>query len=206
MQHCPLQISEPVWRSVERFTAAQLPQRYRYWLLDDGSLTNRLSAAGNGDFQVQRLYQGWQVPSASERKLLELPPRELALIREVSLCISGQPVVFARSVFPLACLSGSLRHLRKLQSQSLGSILFKHPGMHRNPFELSFMPGNSHYLPSGLQQSAPAWGRRSRFTVAGKSLMVSEVFLQDFSPWSAGSPVHRTQRGKVSAANVATKQ
>jgi chorismate--pyruvate lyase len=35
---------------------------------------------------------------------------------------------------------------------------------------------------------------------------VSEVFLKDFSPWSAVLPVHRTQRGKVSAAIVGPKQ
>ena len=44
-----------------------------------------------------------------------------------------------------------------------------------------------------------AWGRRSRFTIGDKSLMVSEVFLQDFSPWPDTLPVHRSQRGKVNA-------
>ena len=191
---------------MERFTAAGLPQESRYWLLDDGSLTSRLIAASRGHFRVQRLYQGWQLPLRSERRLLGLPPRELALIREVALLNNGQSVVFARSVFPLSCLTGSLSHLRRLQNKPLGAILFRHPGMHRSPFELAHMPGDSEYLPATLHQAVPAWGRRSRFTLAGKSLMVSEVFLQAFDPWPISAPVHRTQRGKVIAANLLAKQ
>lgn len=189
-----------------RFTAGELPQRDRHWLLDDGSLTSRLVALSGGDFRVNRLYQGWQVPKPSERRLLDLQPRELALIREVVLLANEQSVVFARSVFPLSCLTGSLSHLRRLQTKPLGAILFKHPGMHRSPFELANMSGGSDYLPAPLHQSEPAWGRRSRFMIEGKSLMVSEVFLQPFQPWPDIAPVHRAQRGKVSTANVAAKQ
>ena len=97
-------------------------------------------------------------------------------------------------------LVGSLAHLRRLQNKSLGAILFKHPGMHRYPFELAYMAGDCDYLPKELQQATPAWGRRSRFEIAGKRLMVSEVFLEAFTPWQHSLPAHRTQRGKVSAA------
>jgi len=197
---------EPTWRPVARFTAGELPQNNRHWLLDDGSLTSRLVALSDGDFRVNRLFQGWQVPRPSERRLLNLPPRELALIREVALLTHEQPVVFARSVFPLSCLTGSLSHLRRLQTKPLGAILFKHPGMRRAPFELTNMSGRSDYLPQALHQSEPVWGRRSRFMIEGKSLMVSEVFLNAFEPWPDIAPVHRAQRGKVSTANVLAKQ
>lgn len=197
---------EPVWHPVQCFTAAQLPQQNRYWLLDDGSLTSRLITASAGQFSVQRLYQGWQVPLPSERRLLDLPARERALVREVILFNAGNAVVYARSVFPLSCLTGSLGHLRRLHNKPLGAILFKHPGMRRSPFELSELAGDSDYLPANLHQKQPAWGRRSRFNIAGKSLMVSEVFLHKFTPWPNMAPVHRTQRGKVSTANYSTKQ
>lgn len=190
---------------MERFTATGLPQHNRYWLLDDGSLTSRLITISGGHFRVQRLYQGWQLPLSSERRLLGLPNRELALVREVALINNERSVVFARSVFPLSSLAGSLSHLRRLQTRPLGAILFKNPGMHRSPFELCHMSGRSDYLPAPLQQGGPAWGRRSRFIIEGKSLMVSEVFLQAFRPWPDMSPVHRTQRGKVSAANLPPK-
>ena len=192
--------TEPRWRPVERYTRATLTPDLRAWLTDNGSLTERLAGCGRGGFSVQRLYQGWEVPLPSERKLLALPSRQLALVREVALLLGGDTVVFARSIFPLASLVGDLAHLRRLQNKSLGAILFKHPGMRRSPFELARVAGNSSYLPADLQQTVPVWGRRSRFEIAGKKLMVSEVFLQAFTPWPAALAVHRTQRGKVSAA------
>lgn len=197
---------EPQWRAVNQYTRATLPSGLRAWLTDDGSLTGRLIDLGRGEFRVRRLYQGWQVPLPSETKLLALPSRQLALVREVALQLDQQTVVFARSVFPVSSLTGSLAHLRRLQNKSLGAILFRHPGMHRCPFELARMAGDSGYLPSALHQDEPAWGRRSRFEIQGKQLMVSEVFLQPFTPWPAVLSVHRSQRGKVSAAIVPPTQ
>ena len=200
-QHNPRQIvREPLWRPTRQFTTAELPPACRSWLLDDGSLTARLSEMNRGEFRVQRLFQGWQLPLLSEIRLLGVPPRQRALVREVGLMLAGQTVVFARSVFPVASLTGDLTHLRYLQNQSLGAILFSHPGMHRNPFELSLIAGDSDYLPAELRQAAPAWGRRSRFIIGGRSLMVSEVFLQEFTPWTASLPVHRALRGNVQPA------
>lgn len=191
---------EPLWQPAERFTNGALPHQVRPWLTDDGSLTARLVGLGRGQFGVERLYQGWQVPHPTEQRLLGLPQRQQALVREVVLLVGGEPLVFARSVFPVASLEGRLGHLRRLQNSSLGAILFRHPSMQRSPFELARVPGDSPYLPCNLQQKKPAWGRRSRFDIAGKTLMVSEVFLQAFSPWSVVLPVHRSQRGRVSTA------
>ncbi len=198
--------AEPRWRPEAQFTSAELPPAHRSWLLDDGSLTGRLVRLDRGGFAVRRLYQGWEVPLASERRLLALPNRRQALVREVALLLAGQPVVFARSVFPISSLTGELGHLRHLQNRSLGAILFRHPLMQRSPFELSHLPGDSDYLPPELRQAMPAWGRRSRFDIRGKCLIVSEVFLQSFHPWDATLPSHRSQRGRVSAAITRAKQ
>ena len=113
-------------------------------------------------------------------------PRQLSLVREVSADAGpGQPVVFARSVFPISSLAGSLAHLRRLQSKSsLGAILFTHPGMHRAALSnwLAW-PGDSHYLPVALRQAAAGLGPPlSRFEIEGKALMVSEVFLAALQP------------------------
>jgi chorismate--pyruvate lyase len=94
---------------------------------------------------------------------------------------------------------GELTHLRHLRNSSLGAILFSHPGMQRSPFEVARMEGNCDYLPSQLRQSAPAWGRRSRFQLGGNSLMVSEVFLERFRPWPDRPPLQRSQRGRIAA-------
>lgn len=199
-------VAEPRWRSLERYTTRSLPPATRAWLTDDGSLTARLVALDQGPFRVQRLYQGWEVPLLTERALLGCPPRQRALVREVALRLGDEAVVFARSVFPVASLHGCLGHLRRLHNRSLGAILFSHPDMQRSPFELAPMRGDSAYLPPQLRQPTPAWGRRSRFDIQGKQLLVSEVFLQPFRPWPATLPVHRSQRGRVNAAFASPTQ
>lgn len=197
---------EPLWRPVKQLTTGELAPNVRRWLLDDGSLTGRLMEQQKGAFSVQRLYQGWEVPLPSERRLLGLPHRQLAIVREVTLRQGDNAVVFARSVLPISSLTGSLAHLRRLQNRPLGAILFKHAGMRRSPFEVARLQGATDYIPRSLQQQEPAWARRSRFAIEGQALMVSEVFLSAFEPWPAVLPVHRTQRGKVSAAIVSPKQ
>lgn len=198
--------AEPLWRPAKQLTAIDLAADIRGWLLDDGSLTGRLIDQHRGLFQVRRLYQGWEVPLASERRLLDIPHRQLAIVREVALQQGGETVVFARSVLPISSLTGRLAHLRRLQNKPLGAILFKHASMRRSPFEVARIAGDCDYIPTSLHQEQAAWARRSRFSIDGANLMVSEVFLQAFAPWPAVLPVHRTQRGKVSAAIVSPKQ
>lgn len=188
----------PRWYYPEQLHS-QLLAPVRSWLLDDGSLTQHLLNSGR-QFSLTRLSQRWERPTRQEQQLLAMGRRERALIRQVALRLDDKPVVFARSVFPAHGLTGPLLRLRRLANQSLGSFLFAQAGMRRSPFQLSLLPGESHYLPVGLQQSTPVWARRSCFQVAGKALLVSEVFLDGFPRWNAPMPLHRSRRGQVDAA------
>jgi chorismate--pyruvate lyase len=172
--------NDPRWRPLRSFQRVDLPADADRWLLNEGSLTEQLVATSGGNFKVQRIHQGWQQPLPSEQQLLGLPPRQWALIREVALLCRDQPWVYARSVIPLATLNGPLRHLRHLQSQSLGSLIFRHASLQRSPFELARLPAGSDYIDASVRQAEPAWARRSLFSIAGKPLSVSEAFLQRF--------------------------
>jgi len=168
------------WRNHQLYTSLQLPSAVRPWLLDPGSLTQRLIERSNGQFRVQIINQQWQQPRYSERALLDMKPREPAIIREVALLCGGKPWVFARSVLPASSLSGRLYRLRKFKDNALGEILFRDHSMRRYPFEIARLEGHSPLLPTHLQQSEALWGRRCRFELAGKPLMVSEFFLHNF--------------------------
>ena len=176
------QPDEPAWQDYRHFNAVQLPHSTRAWLLDQGSLTQRLIKASGGQFKVQVLAQRWQRPLLSERALLDMPIREVAIIREVLLLCHGQPWVFARSVMPAQSLIGRLRRLRNFDDSSLGAMLFRDTSMRRQPFQLAHIDGDSQSIPSSVQQQKTLWGRRSRFELAGKPLMVSEIFLPTFQP------------------------
>ncbi len=174
---------EPLWLQANQYTQAQLKSDSRYWLVDEGSLTSRLVKASNNHFKVQCLKQCWQVPLPSEQRLLKLKPRQLAVVREVLLICKDQPWVFARSIIPATTLTGPLRRLHYLKDKSLGALLFNTPSMKRAPFQLAKMAGDCNYLPTAVHQHQNLWGRRSRFLLYDKPLIVSEVFLPEFTPW-----------------------
>lgn len=174
---------EPLWLLAKQCIHAKLDSNLQRCLLDEGSLTSRLIQASAGNFEIRCLRQTWQLPLPSERRLLNIKTRQLAVIREVVLACHGMPWVFARSIFPASTLSGPLRKLHNLKNSSLGSLLFNTPSMTRSPFQLAKITGESNYLPSGLRHSEPVWGRRSKFMLYDKPLIVSEVFLPEFKPW-----------------------
>lgn len=171
---------ESNWQDYHHFTANQLPSVISTWLLDSGSLTQRLIKASNNQFRVQVISQEWQQAHFSERHLLGMAMRELAIIREVVLLCDAEPWVFARSVIPASSLTGHLRQLRRLKDSSLGEMLFRAPAMFRHPFQIAAIDGQSHQIPKFLRQTQALWGRRSRFELGDKPLMVSEIFLPAF--------------------------
>jgi chorismate--pyruvate lyase len=174
----PKRSRDPLWRPQRSFYPLDLPTDANHWLLSQGSLTEQLVGLSGGNFRVQRIRQSYRQPLLSEQCLLGLPQRQWALVREVVLRCWDQPWVYARSVVPLATLNGPLRHLRQLQGESLGSMIFRHPNLQRGQFELAHLPAHSEYLDASVRQQEPAWARRSLFTIAGKPLAVSEVFLR----------------------------
>ena len=180
------QSQEPIWRPWYWLLGPDLPSSVRPWLLDEGSLTARLLRVHNGDFRVQLLRQEWQRPRPSEQRLLKLRNREWVLAREVVLWGGGEPRVYARSVIPATSLKGRLRKLQALEEGSLGAMLFKDRSMARGDYELARFDGDSSCLPESLRSDRCLWGRRSRFLLAGKPLMVSEIFLPSFQ--HRGSP------------------
>ncbi|MGS2723568.1 chorismate--pyruvate lyase family protein [Porticoccus sp. GXU_MW_L64] len=178
---------EPAWRSYRRVPRNSIPQSLRPWLLDQGSLTERLIAASDNCFRVQVLNQRWQLPRLSECRLLNLPGRHHALVREVILYGRDQPWVYARSVLPITTLTGRLRAMRQLDNRPLGALLFNDPTMKRTPMEIACLTAGNSVVPAQLGElQHPLWGRRSVFRLDSKPLMVSEIFLPAFPGYKPG--------------------
>lgn len=156
--------------------ARHLPSNIKSWILHQGSLTKALILASNGNFKVKLLSQTWQRPAFDEARVLKQSPHLLAQIREVVLWGCGKPWIYARSVLPAATLKGSLAHLKKLGTRPLGAILFSDPSMQRGALEFACLNPDSIPLPT----QSDSWGRRSVFTIQGKDLLVSEIFLPTF--------------------------
>ena len=154
------------WRRLKHPLRA--PRALRPWLTDTGSLTRLLQRVSKGHFSVRVLSQRYGQPSSAEASALGLRARQRALIREVLLCGHGEPWVFARTLIPVTSLNGRQRALKQIGNRPLGALLFRDPQMQREPLQIASLPNSA---------GEDFWARRSVFHLAGKPLLVCEVFL-----------------------------
>lgn len=157
------------WHNYTRPISYRIPRQWQSWLHDKGSLTQRLIQASKGDFAVRVVRNSWGLPSQSEAQALGLKPRQKAIIREVELLCYGQAWVCARSVIPHSTLKGSLRQFKDIGDKPLGALLFKYPNMQRGPLEVACL--------QEADNKTQHWARRSVFYVAGRGILVTEVFM-----------------------------
>lgn len=152
------------WRPLEQLV---MPPLIRNWMSDPDSLTLRLKR--HGQFRVVPGFHAMDVPTLNEQRLLNLPVRQAALIREVTLMLDDTPVVAARSILPVTSLRGANRSLGHMGSRSLGLELYKRPLCQRDQVWARLAsPGHGHPV---------CWGRQSRFIKRGAPLLVAEYFL-----------------------------
>ena len=153
------------------------------WLLNSGSLTQRLRCACAGRFRVRVLHQGWTRPGRDEARVLGLRLDAWAWTREVQLLCDERPWVFARSLIPARTLRGRGRRLTQLGTRPLGQVLFTDPGVRRGPVEIARIVAGQRLHQqafAGLAEPPDAiWGRRSVFWIEERPLLVCEIFLPD---------------------------
>ncbi|QJR81041.1 chorismate lyase [Alteromonas pelagimontana] len=154
----------------------------RNWLLDTGSLTERLQSMCRR-FSLVKLGQGTVALHKSESKRLEVADERGWQVREVVLCGDDKPWVFARSVIPNSLISGELANLG---SSPLGSRLFNDARFTRSEFEVCHFAADTLPRLPLFASSQPLWGRRSCFRLEGISMMVAELFLADAPAYQAG--------------------
>lgn len=177
------------WHALDQLNIAD--PYLRNWLLDTGSLTERLQAHCSR-FELTLIGQRPMQPELEEINQLsstgETQPRQGAQgsqqwqIREVILSGNGQPWVFARSVLPQALCD---MDLAELGNRPLGKIIFNDQRFRRKPFQLIQVPAQDDFQRQlGVDIKHPLWGRRSVFDFNDMQLMVGEVFLPQCPAYS----------------------
>ncbi|MGD1990010.1 MAG: chorismate lyase [Chromatiales bacterium] len=153
----------------------------RLWMMDRGSLTERLIGHCQGEFAVRLRRQGLDIPLWSESHLLGQPENTLAMIREVDLLCRGIPVVFARTIIPFASLRGRSRSLTGLGSRPLGAMLFRDPTTRRETVQYARIRPEQGLHTSATQHlvqcAETLQARRTLFSYKGRALLVNEIFL-----------------------------
>lgn len=160
-------VAVPPWSGRYRLATSVIPRFWRHWLLDSGSLTLRLIALKPGCFNVRLLREHYENVRYPECLDLELTSGQSVWVREVALCIDDQPVVYGRTVIPLTTIVGKHRRLQHLGNRSLGSYLFRQPGIQRQ----SLIAARVH-----SEDMSVNWCRRSVFTLDGRPILVTESF------------------------------
>lgn len=156
------------------------PRTLRSWLSDRGSLTRRLKMR-HADFRVKPVARGFVAPFPDEARLLGLPPKIHAYVRDVLLVGDGRIRVFAHSVLPRASLRGGWGGITQLGTKPLGEALFADPRVRRLGLTMRRIDARHPLYLAATRHTGftghHLWARRSVFCLKGHPLLVNEVFL-----------------------------
>jgi len=148
------------------------------WLLDTGSLTERLQSQCTsfhltliGQRQAQITLEEFQQVCAPQQ---QFNPHEWQ-IREVLLWGDNQPWVFARSIIPQRLCESDFVNLN---TKPLGQLIFNDKRFKRMPFEVTNMCPSEDFLAQlHICSEMKLWGRRSAFSFEDMKMTISEIFL-----------------------------
>lgn len=170
---------EPSWRENRQGLRHKLPRNVQSWTYESGSLTRRLRGRHGDAVAVKVLFQRWNTPFLSERRLLNMPEHRRGFIREVLLHADGKPLILARTIIPAGTIKAAKSNLSHLGNRPLGEIIFSYPKLERVAMDVALV-NPSTWTPSALAEAGidqPIWGRRTVYAIAHKQMLVSEFFL-----------------------------
>lgn len=141
---------------------APIPAPVSDWLMELGSMTRRFERhCGRVHVEPQR--ECFVTREQLAEEAAHLPHSERYWLREIVLLGDGQPWLLGRTVIPQETLTGPDHALVDLGTVPLGRYLFSSSELTRD------------YIDVGRQEAL--WARRSRLCLAGKPLMLTELFL-----------------------------
>ena len=178
----PTEVPINQWLATEEFQQFADDNRHCNWLFDAGSMTQKLTAAGNKPLVVKLLSSEHQDISEQEQQLLNCQISTTTFVREVVMQVDGLSWVYGRTVIPDETLKGSGRQLKQLGTKSLGDILFKNKKNLRLSMEIAKINNHHDLFPQLLAEvredkALELWARRSMFLFEDSPLLVQEVFL-----------------------------
>jgi len=169
-------IDTHVWRPTHTWAPEARPPSLWSYVVEAGSLTERLKTKAGSAFHVRVLEEGVVPLLAEDAALLHAQAGEQGFMRQVYLC-GSEPMVYARS---LAVGEGA-RWLGELGDNPLGQKVFAEKDVRRSPIEATHLsPGQPLYDAAVVQLSrkpAELWARRSLLTVKGAAILIYECFL-----------------------------
>ncbi len=144
--------------------ACQLSPALRDWLLEERSMTRRFERHCR-QVTVRITREGFISRQQATPEVALLPQEMRYWLREIVLYGDGVPWLAGQTLLPESTLTGRDRQLLELGTMPLGRYLFSSPDLTRDFIDVG--------------SSGELWGRRSRLRLAGKPLLLTELFLPD---------------------------
>ena len=147
-------------------------------LTEKGSLTDLFTYLMGRRPVLNCLSQGRGPIDRYESYVLGIPTRIFAHIREITMGTAEKDWLFARTVIPMATLSGRATRLKRMGTTPLGKILFGPLNAERIEMKLDLVFADEVGLGDwGIPKNFSLWQRSSIFTLDSGPLLISEILL-----------------------------
>jgi len=135
------------------------------WLLEEGSITQRISA--NSDFRLEVIKDELGFVKLEEYRAIQVFPQPIR-IREVRLYGNEKPIVYAKSIIPFLTSRYGYPDLGTIGGKPLGELIFQS--------EL-FINNGIHFAQFKISEREAIWGRRTNYLVNKHPFSIMELFL-----------------------------
>ena len=171
-------VKEPAWRELSQWPLRSMPSQVVNWIQEPNSLTKRIKNTFSEPFAVEVQGQGFAASHLLDAQRLKQPLHQYALVREVLLTLSNQPVVFARTTLPRK-VAHRLQNLTHLGNRPLGEVIFSYPELKRVRLDLAKISVTelNQQAQKMLEGQAYIWARRNTYQMNKDAFLVSEFFL-----------------------------
>ncbi|MRX28007.1 chorismate lyase [Kangiella sp. HZ709] len=170
------------WQKTSDEVIKTLPYSVAEWLLEYGSLTEKLEARIGQKINIKVLQESVSEANSKEAELLSLERGNEIWTREVLLYGSENPWIYAKTIVPM----NSAFLIESLGDKPLGSILFSEKELQRQMLRVRQLDHKHHLFQCAKTncdfEIEKLWARRSLWQNSKHKeleLLVSEVFLPD---------------------------
>lgn len=167
------------WLKVNDELIKDLPFETAEWLLEYGSLTERIETKF-GSVCVDILEEGACTLSEYDKKFFN-SKRVTGFVRKVILSAQNKPLIFAKTV-----VSGKTQSIERLGNKPLGKVLFSNKFLQRKRFRVRKMDNNDPLIATNNIQLEHTvlhylWARQSLWISKNEDmeLLLYEIFLPE---------------------------
>ena len=160
----------------------QIENKLKYWLIDMKSLSYRIRNIAK--FEIIPINARKNRVFSNEKKVFGYKKSEDLYLREVLIYANKIPIMYARTILPIAHLRGFWRNIKKLKNKPLADIVFKKKILRSN-FKFRKPSYNDEFSKRirrfSLKKTKVLAIRESTFRNKNEKVLLTEVFFNNIN-------------------------